>query len=117
MVKICNLRKESCSNAWDIRVDRSSILGNPFYMHSESERELVCKKYEQYFNEQIQVNKAFRDEINRLRSIYAQYGKLNLFCWCAPKKCHAETIAKFLEEMSDYLEDWDWLHGNYKGDE
>ena len=32
-----------------IKVDRSSILGNPFRMHSKLERDEVCDKYEKIF--------------------------------------------------------------------
>jgi hypothetical protein len=28
---------------------------------------------------------------------YRQYGKLRLFCWCAPEQCHGETIKAWLE--------------------
>ena len=27
-----------------------------------------------------------------------EFGKVRLFCWCAPKRCHGETIKKWLIE-------------------
>jgi hypothetical protein len=98
MIEICNLRYENIKFDYDIKVDRSSILGNKFYMHNESERNIVCDKYELYFKEQLSRNKAFVNELRRLYKIYKTYGKLRLFCWCYPKRCHAETIKKFLEK-------------------
>lgn len=99
MIEICNLRKDSLLNAYDIRVDRASALGNPFRMSCEIEREEVCKKYEQWFYEQIASNNvAFMNELRMLYIIHKQYGKLRLFCWCYPKRCHAETIKRFLEK-------------------
>ena len=39
------------------------------------------------------------DELVRLLSLYQVHGKLELFCWCTPKRCHAESIIKILTEM------------------
>jgi len=39
-----------------------------------------------------------RNELNRLYRLYKQYGCLKLYCWCAPKRCHAETIRDVLME-------------------
>lgn len=97
MIEICNLRKEQLKFAYDMRVDRNSILGNPFYMRDESERDIVCEKYKEYFYREIKNNKVFLEELRHLYRVHKQYGRLRLFCWCAPKKCHAETIKAFLE--------------------
>ena len=99
MIEICNLRKESIRFAYDVKVDRSSVLGNKFYMKDETFRDEVCDKYEIYFNEKIKSNDvAFMNELRRLYKIYKEYGKLRLFCWCYPKRCHALVIKKFLEK-------------------
>lgn len=99
-ILIKNLRNEKPTQPWQVRVDRASVLGNPFVMNNESERNLVCDKYEEYFKEQCNTNREFFDEIARIYHIYHNYGKLELFCWCAPKRCHAETIRNFLLEKS-----------------
>jgi hypothetical protein len=39
------------------------------------------------------------NELKRLIDIYKKHGRLRLFCWCAPKKCHAETIKELIEIM------------------
>ena len=98
LVVIKNLRtsKPRYGCNWQVRVDRSSVLGNPFYMHAESERDLVCDKYQLYFDKQLTCNSDFVAELNRLLGIYKQYGKIELFCWCYPKRCHAETIKAWL---------------------
>ena len=102
-IAIKNLRKEKPNNELDIRVDRGcgSPLGNPFYMKNESERDKSCDDYEKYFYNQVVDNPNFRAELDRLINIYKKYGKLNLFCWCFPKRCHAETIQKFLGNEID----------------
>ena len=92
-IKIKNLRTDSIEHVYDVKVDRSSPLGNPFFMRSESERDLVCNNYEQWLLEQItNKNRLVCDELNRLYKLLKTHGKLNLFCWCSPKRCHAETI-------------------------
>ena len=98
-ITIKNLRVEKPSAEYQVRVDRTSVLGNPFYMASEAERDAVCDKYEVYFKNKISLeDNAFMAELRRLYRIAKRYGKLELFCWCAPKRCHAETIKKFLEK-------------------
>ena len=97
-IRIKNLRVEKPYYVWQIRVVRASVLGNPYYMVSEAYRDEVCEKYKKYFEQQIKTNDAFINELRRLFLIYKKYGKLELFCWCAPKRCHAETIKEFLEK-------------------
>ena len=95
MIELCNLRKEKPSNPWDVKVDRSSPLGNPF--HSGS-RNYVCDQYEQAFEDRVRLNLTKYAELQRLLIIHKQYGKLRLFCWCTPLRCHSETIKSFLEQ-------------------
>ena len=97
-VTIKNLRFSKPEHEWQIRVDRSSVLGNPFHMVDESQRDKVCDKYETYFKRMVEdTSTAFYKEIERLYAIFKKYGKLELFCWCAPKRCHAQTIKQYLE--------------------
>lgn len=97
-IEIKNLRFNKPQCAWQVRVDRTSVLGNPFYMNNENERNQVCDKYEMYFNNKIlDKNSSFYKELERLINIYNKYGKLELFCWCYPKRCHAETIKKYIK--------------------
>lgn len=93
-----NLRASKQTKKYDIIVDRRSILGNPFYMINEGYRDEVCKKYETWFKSSMLSNEKVKSKANDLRRLYKKYGKLRLFCWCAPKRCHAETIKKWLLE-------------------
>lgn len=102
-ILIKNLRTERPSEPYQVRIDRKhSILANPYYMHSEEERDEVCDKYENYFYMHLHHDQAFTEALRNLYRIARHYGKLELFCWCAPKRCHGETIKKFLLK---YLED------------
>jgi hypothetical protein len=97
-IEIKNLRTARPTEPWQVRVDRASVLGNPFRMAHECERDEVCEAYFDYFHKRIASgDEAFCNELQRLISLAMQYDKLELFCWCAPKRCHAETIAEFIE--------------------
>jgi len=98
MITIKNLRTKKLKNPWDIRVDRVSVLGNIYFMSTEKERNNVCDKYQVYFYNVIKANihKQFILELEYLYNVYKLYKKLNLFCWCTPKRCHAETIKEYL---------------------
>ena len=107
-VQIINLRTKQ---PYDFRCDRQSPVGNPYFMHNESERDLVCEKYWQlfdpimtdtYLNDDDKVQgmwatvKEFRDYINRIVTFHAEHGHVTLACWCSPKRCHCETIKKWI---------------------
>ena len=96
MIEICNLRNEKPTHPYDIRVDRQSVLGNPFIMRKESERDKVCDEYEEYFYRRLKDCVTMKKVID----CYKEYGKLRLFCWCAPKRCHAETIRDYILSCS-----------------
>lgn len=98
MIEIKNLRNSYMCEPYDFRVDRRTVVGNPYPMRYESERDTVCDMYEEYFKKVIVENVAFKKYIDMLVEAYKRYGKLRLFCWCAPKRCHAETIKKYIEK-------------------
>ena len=79
-------------------IGRGSPLGNPFVMKSEADRDAVCDQYQAWFDRKVKNG----DErvMNELRRLYrlAKKGDLVLGCFCAPKRCHGETIKAFLEK-------------------
>lgn len=105
MIEIKNLRNTKPTTPWDVVICRGkSPLGNPFYLDDVNDnvkRDIVCDKYEVWFYNQIQSkNTAVIAELERLTSLYKQNGKLNLFCFCAPKRCHGETIRAWIEKQA-----------------
>ena len=96
MIKIKNLRVEKPKNPWDAKVDRSSILGNPYKEGIDGDRDEVCDKHSLYFAKNCKGK--LKKELDHLIEIHKKYGKLNLFCWCTPKRCHSEPIKAYLEE-------------------
>ena len=82
----------------NIRVDRRSVLGNPFYMKSESLRDNVCNQFEKHFEKEIQKKGSpFHQEMVRIFKLVRAGKKVNVQCHCYPKRCHANTVARFIE--------------------
>lgn len=60
-------------------------------------RDNVCEQYFNWFYKNKHTEKFFM-ELQRIEYLLKKHRKINLFCWCAPKKCHAETIKQYLED-------------------
>lgn len=60
-----------------VYVGRPTKWGNPFSMRSEADRNMVCD--------------AFEREILPTLDVSSLKGK-DLICWCAPLRCHADSI-------------------------
>lgn len=111
-----------------ISVDRTSPLGNPFELKVEEYRDRVCEAYEEYFY--LVVDKLVEPEIaakivserssleiaatwkrprlglflqalSYLKKLSILNAVLVLNCWCFPKRCHAETIVRYLQQSAD----------------
>ncbi|MCK5612605.1 DUF4326 domain-containing protein [Candidatus Pacearchaeota archaeon] len=111
-IEIINTRKEMPTLPYDVRVDRMSCLGNPFILRYDGNRDEVCDKFKVWFDELVNSwvpgevimrRKDIFNELCRLADLYGRCGKFRLFCWCAPKKCHAETIRDYLLDKTVVL--------------
>lgn len=87
MPRVLNKRTDGVP-AGAVYVGRPSPFGNPFPMRAESDRDAVCNFYEAW----LQKNPALIERAKReLR------GK-DLVCWCAPLRCHADTLLRIANE-------------------
>ena len=79
---------------------RGSPLGNP-YTVAKLGRAGAVAAYEHRFADAIAAGRVVHpdifDELDRLRALHRERGDLTLTCWCAPKRCHAEIIKRWLE--------------------
>ena len=96
MITIANQRKTRPID-YHIYVDRGTIYGNPFKMTYESERDAVCDQYKTYFYEKLESDPTFYEAVEFIVDI-AKKKDIQLLCWCAPKRCHAETIKEYVEK-------------------
>lgn len=69
---------------FDVYVGRPSPWGNPFPLKSEADRESLLARYQNWLLNQPDLVARAKRELR---------GKV-LACWCAPKLCHADVLAK-----------------------
>lgn len=70
---------------------RGSMFGNPFVIGVDGTRDEVCDMYEDYFLKRVEQDVEFRASVLEL------VGK-TVGCFCVPKRCHLETIKRWLEK-------------------
>lgn len=69
-------------------------FGNPFYLYDEKQRETVVLRFEWHARERIANPED--DFANRVRALLDR----RLFCWCAPKRCHADVLQELACELA-----------------
>ena len=62
---------------------RPSMWGNPYTLRSEAQRQAVIVQYEAWLGSQPHL----------IRLVGSLRGRL-LGCWCAPKACHCDVLAR-----------------------
>ena len=75
-----------------------SILGNPFFMKDESQREEVCQKYKQWLRTEYDK----KGSVHTAVTIILERSKkedLTLLCFCHPRSCHAHVLHEFIWEL------------------
>lgn len=71
-------------------VDRMTPFGNRFVIGPDGDRDEVCDKHEAWIEGDDQL--ALRQRVRReLRGFH-------LVCWCAPLRCHADTLLRIANE-------------------
>ena len=125
LITIVNQSKSKSKEG--IRGDRASVLGNPFDMgKDEGLRDRVCDAYEAYFQavldgaepstaadeiaDQAKLKLAsawkrpsrtdFMAEVDRIEALISQGKPIKLLCWCAPCRCHLDTVKNYLDQQT-----------------
>lgn len=82
-----------------VRGRQGSLLGNPFKIRDESERPEAIASYERWLREKIDAgDRDVLGELDRLAALFRRENRLVITCWCAPKPCHGDVIARVLRE-------------------
>lgn len=68
-----------------VYIGRPSRWGNPYPMTREAKRDEVCDKYELHIAARL-VNGDIAD------ADFREFDGKNLMCFCAPKRCHGDTV-------------------------
>lgn len=106
MIYVENSYAKTPRKATKIYIGRGSPVGNPFPMRNRSreERDRVCDLYAEWFSMAVSAKTKQGDSIREyleLIAASAKDGDVELMCFCAPKRCHGETIKRYLEENYD----------------
>ena len=85
-------------------IGRPSVLGNPYKIGLDGNREQVIEKYRSWLRSQYRKGREHKqagmidsrpaliyDELLRLVELSKQ-GDLVLICWCHPQRCHGDVI-------------------------
>src|SRR5688572_11102108 len=73
--------------AYDVRIDRKTKLGNPFVIGKHGTRDACIAQYRPHLWAQI------RREAITLQELAELDGR-RLGCWCAPLPCHGDVLAR-----------------------
>lgn len=106
-IKVLNLKTSQPSKPYDFLIDRTTPLGNPFYINTERNRKQSIKLYKKYFKallDDFKTKKEPNEESKQLcyclwkiENVYKKHKKIRLFCHCAPLPCHGKIIKKYLQ--------------------
>jgi hypothetical protein len=112
MITISNIKDndspimENTVHFWVERTSKSP-LGNPFRLKdpdNDEERNQVIEKYEQWFNYQLaHKNEKVCHKLKEMLEVLLDGSNIDLMCWCAPKRCHAEIIKNHLEKRLEQI--------------
>lgn len=94
-IEIKNFKTSKMNKEYDFRIDRESPVGNPFYLDKEENRDKVCDEYKKWFLSNLRLPK-IKNYVEKMEQTYLKYGKIRLFCWCSPKRCHGEEIKEYI---------------------
>jgi len=88
MTTVINLKRKNAK--YDVYIGRGSKWGNPFPMKdwSDEERNRVCDLYEEWFYKQQHLI----DSLPELKDKV-------LGCYCKPKRCHGDFLARLVNEL------------------
>lgn len=87
-------------------IDRTTVLGNPFTLAGMSDtsenRQFVLARFREYLWRQMQKpDSPVYAEMRRLLQLWMNSAELSLRCWCAPKECHGQVIARALIYLAE----------------
>lgn len=85
---VINLRTTNVKNY--IRIDRMTMLGNPFRIGRDGTRKQVITKHKRYMRSRMRTDRKFRWAVEALKGQY-------IGCWCAPLPCHGDNYVEYLE--------------------
>lgn len=99
MIRVVNRRQYRGTNG--VYVGRPTSLGNPFLLVEHGggyTRDESVNAYEVWLRHMLAIKDVAVCEMMNYLWTVAHEGDLDLVCYCAPERCHADVIKKVLEE-------------------
>ena len=103
MIYISNIHKKVIRNNNVVNVycgrpkgNQPIKYGNPHRIIKEGDRDKVCDLFEKDFPIRMEDDEEFKKDIYELLEI-AKSQDIELLCFCAPCRCHTETLKRWLD--------------------
>lgn len=111
-VNVVNVLKEECTHYCGRPTSyrpkhgvNLSVLGNPYVMKHESERDDVVERYAHHLERSLHpddnsdMSLEIKDAIGQIIQYALHEGDVKLGCFCHPKACHCDVIAETVNNM------------------
>lgn len=86
-------------------------LGNPYTMRGEWDRDRVCDLVRNDVDEALRTrSSALWEALCDLNLALIAQGELVLWCWCAPRRCHADEYVRALRVLEEEAHVWEDAH-------
>jgi hypothetical protein len=89
--KVVHLRRD----AYDVRIDRRTPLGNPFQIGVDGNRYAVIEQHMKYWRGLFANPRKRKWALEQLRSMKGK----RLGCHCAPLPCHGDNYVRLIAEF------------------
>ncbi len=91
---VLNIRDKVPDGYRVVHIHRPHILGNPFRMNREADRDEVIEKYKQWLWSHIKARSAVFEALRRIADCANDTA---LVCYCKPKSCHGDIIVSAVQ--------------------
>lgn len=88
---VVNKKKDN----YDVYIGRGSKYGNPYIIGEDGSRDIVIRKYKEYFYENLASCEFTDKELYKLKN-------KRLGCFCKPENCHGDIIADYVDSIDTY---------------
>lgn len=89
-ISMTDTRVVHCKRSrYDVYIGRPSKWGNPFTIGRDGDRAQVIARYERWLMEQPELVAALPELAGK-----------TLGCWCAPRACHGDVLARLARDAS-----------------
>jgi hypothetical protein len=84
-----------------INIARPSVLGNPYHMKHEHQRDHVIREYKRWLEARYNDDASVFTELHAIAERVKDGEYIALECWCAPCACHGDVIIEAVEFINN----------------